>query len=108
MMFDAANIAKLTNDLDVPLKDYKDCFQLMICKHSKEECFLRECKLCPNPELFSNFLIELFEQRGISDIIYSTWEATDRCRLKKQCLSMPDFVQELSHRLKILQSHNFI
>lgn len=48
------------------------------------------------------------ESRNIEEIIFSTWQATDRCTLKKECLSSDDFVDELCDRLKTLIPHHFI
>ena len=107
-MFDAANLKKNTSDSNQPLTDYKDCFSLVVCRKAKDVCYLRICQSCPKIENFTNYIIETLEKRGISEIICSLWQSTDRCTLIMQCLSIDDFVSEFATRLQILIPHHFI
>lgn len=59
-------------------------------------------------EKFSDYITELLERRGVSEIIFSTWQLTDRCSLIKECLPTDDFVSQLCTRLEKLVPHHFI
>ena len=108
-MIDAADLPKLTKNKEIKFNDYKYCIVMVVtCRNPKEACYLRECKKCSGFEKFSDYVSTVLEDTGISQVIFSTWKATDRCTLIKQCLSVDDFVEELTEHLKLLIPHNFI
>lgn len=107
-MLDAANIQRITSDLNKPIRDFKDCFSFVVYRKPKDACYLRKCQFCPQIEQFADYVTELLQNRGISQVIFSLWHSTDRCTLIKQCLSTDDFVAELCTRLETLIPHHFI
>lgn len=107
-MFDAANLVKYTKNSDIPIQKYQDCFDFILCKHPLPACYLRECQLCPGKERFSDHLDSIFQENGISQVIFSIWQATDRCTLKKECLSTEDFIHYFCTSLETLIPHHFI
>lgn len=107
-MFEALNLTKLSMQTDTPLKSYADCFRFSLCSASKPSCYLRKCANCQNESKFSDFLLNLLEDNGISQVVFSVWQTTDRCTLKKECLSAQNFVEEFSSKLEILLPHHFL
>ena len=97
-MFDASNLARFTKDYDDSIKEYKNCFRYFLCDKPSPACYLRECQLCRKKDLLSDYLKNVFEEKSISKVIFSTWESTDRCILKKECLSSEDFADEVCYR----------
>ena len=47
-------------------------------------------------------------KKNIEQIIFSTWESTDRCTRVQQCLYTDDFVEEWCNHIKLPIPHNFI
>jgi len=107
-MLEASNVKELTKNFDFPIRDYKDCLKLAVCKEPEPSCFLNECASCLNLEKFSDHVTGILESAGIHEIIFSTWQSTDRCTLKKEYLSTEDFVAQLTEHLKELKPHHFI
>jgi len=107
-MLDACNLQRLTDNSEYPIKSYKDCFQFVICEDSRAECYFRQCKNCPDFKRFSSFVTDIFENNNIEEIIYSTWQSTDRCTLKKECLDVENFVDKLCEHLEKLLPHHYI
>lgn len=107
-MLDASNIKKFTENSKNQFQGYKDCFNFVLCRNPWPKCYLNECNSCPKYEAFSEFISETLESNGIEEVIFSTWQATDRCTLKKECLSTDDFASELCEKLKELLPHHFI
>ena len=108
LMLQALNIKKLTENLDNPLSDYKDCLKRITCKNPTNECHLNNCKKCPSIDDFSEFLIELLEEHEIYEIQYDSWTGTDRSTMETLVKSAQDFVDDLCYRLKVLKPHSFI
>ena len=57
---------------------------------------------------FEEYIISLLVENDVNEILFSTWQVTDRSTLKKECLNVHDFVPELSHNLKKLIPHHFV
>lgn len=104
-MIDAINLENISNGT---LKDYKDCINYVLCKNPTESCFLKKCNVCPKIQKFIDYVENVMEENNISQVIFSTWQATDRCTLIKQCLSTQDFIEVLSSALEKLIPHHFI
>ena len=107
-MIDAVNLKKLTEYSESQLNDYKDCINFILCTKSTVDCFLLNCQKCLKMEEFSDLVLRLLEKNNREQVIFSTWQSTDRCRLVQQCLSAEDFVEELCNRFKSLIPHHFI
>lgn len=103
-----ADLIKLTEKSDIQIKDYKDCMKMVLCRKPTNACYVMECSSCPNFEHLSDYLTQLFESRNIRNIIFSSWQATDRCTLKNECLSANDFVIEFCSQLEKFIPHHFI
>lgn len=76
-MMDAAELPRLTQNLENRLLDYKNCLKLIMCRNQNPTCYLNECKFCPDIDKFSNYVTDIFEERCVSQIIFSTWTSTD-------------------------------
>lgn len=107
-MIDAAGVGKLIKNAKTHLNDHNDCIQYALCRNPQPSCYLGDCKSCPDIKKFSTYIIEVLEQENIEQVIFSIWQATDRCVLKKECLSSEDFVVALSNSLLQLIPHHFI
>lgn len=107
-MFDASNLIKLTQESHYPLQGFTDCIKFVLCRNPEPDCYLGRCKKCPKLSDFQEFVESLLIENDIEDIIYSIWVSTDKCTLKKECLNIHDFVQELSQSLEKLIPHHFI
>ena len=106
-MLDAINFKKLTKEFMHPLRDYIDCFEIVLCKNPKLACYLNECNKCPGIDNFSNYLNEIFEETGKMQVIFSTWQSTNLCTLKKECISTEDFIEKVCVRSMKLLTHHF-
>lgn len=104
-MIDAINLAKISNN---NLKDDKDCLNYVLCKEPAPKCYLNGCKSCPQFDKFSAYVETLMEDHNIEQVIFSTWQSTDRCTLIKECLPSQEFIESLCSRLKKLLPHHFI
>lgn len=107
-MIDELNFEKLAPDSELLIKNYKDCFNFVLCKIPQPSCFLLECTSCPGIETFLNKVSTALEANEISEIICRSWQSTDRCTLKKMFFSSEDFIGEMSTQFKKLLPHNFI
>ena len=108
LMLDAINLKFLSRDSEFQLCDYKDCFKFIQCKKPTTDCHLLQCNKCPNTEKLSDFLLELLKKNKIEQVIFSTWQSTDRCTLKQECLPSDEFIEVLCDRIKVLITHSFI
>lgn len=104
-MIDSINLGNISNNT---LNDYKDCINFVLCKNPKPDCYLNECKKCPDIQKFSDYVENLLNEHNIQQVIFSTWQSTDRCTLKKECLSSEDYVEVLCSKLTALIPHHFI
>lgn len=104
-MIDAISLENISNGT---LKNYKDCINFVLCGKPKPNCYLKICKRCPKIQNFSDYLENIMEERNISQVIFSTWKATDRCTLIKECLSTRTFIEALSFALEKLITHHFL
>lgn len=98
----------LKKDFENPICNYKDCFRFVIYRNPKPACYLGDWRSCFEIEKFCDYMIEVLEEKRIFQVIYSIWQSTDRCTLKKECFSTEDFIDELCTGLKTLLPHNFI
>ena len=103
-------VAALQQHLD--LKDYKDLLTAMVCDSNSRECMIHRCKNCPGNQAFSDFLMNLFSEVGITDednINFKQWDNTERgCNIITRCESVGNFVDELCKQMKNLTVHHFI
>lgn len=107
-MCDAVNLIKLTEGTETPIKKYQDCFRFILCPDTTPSCYLRECKSCQQVNELHDFLVNSFDENAISEVIFSVWQTTDRCTLKKECLSAHDFIEEFCSKLETLLPHHFV
>lgn len=108
MMLDALNIEALTNNSDMPLGNYTDCLNEMICKNSGANCYLDRCLKCPGTTKLSEHLSQLLENSCISHVEFCTWTGTDRSTLINRKMDVDEFIDELCSKLEILKPHSFI
>lgn len=107
-MFNAVDFPAITKDLQNPLTRYKDCFQILTCRNAKPACYLRSCSSCYGVDKLSELLVESLNTQTFTEVIFSTWQSTDRCTLKKECLSVDDYIDELCNGAEKLLPHHFI
>lgn len=107
-IFEASNLKSFTKESNEPLNGYTDCFSFVLCRNPTPNCYLGNCKRCLQFSRFQEYVSNVLEQNDIEDVIFSVWQSTDRCTLKKSCLSVDDFILELSSSLKKLIPHHFI
>ena len=51
LMLSAMDIENLTKDNQLPLKNYHDCIQAIVCNDSHDRCYLGDCLNCPNTSI---------------------------------------------------------
>lgn len=76
LMLDSINLIKLTENLETPICDYKDCLQQITCLSPSAECSLVERQKCPDITDFKQRIQELLEEQNIHDVQFSSWTAT--------------------------------
>ena len=57
-------------------KTYKD-FLATLSYNPGVECFLGECRQCPDPNTFREILVEVFEKEAVDLVTYKQWVTTD-------------------------------
>lgn len=108
LMLDAINIKSLTEGTKIPVSDYHDCLKLLVCKHSTPECYLDQCRNCPDLSTFSTELLDILINASIDQVQYTVWTATDRSTLNTVTVDVSDFVEGLCDKLQILKPHSYI
>lgn len=107
-MFEAANLVTFSQNKEFPLANSTDCMKFVLCENPSPSCYLGECPVCPDISKFNNYLLDILEAQHIDHIMFSTWQAMDRCTLIKDCLPTADFVDQLGTSLKNLIPHHFL
>lgn len=107
-MIDSANLDRFTRDSETPIDNPQHCLKFVMYQNPQPVCYLNECTSCLGTERLSTYLKETLEDRGIVQIIFSTWQSTDRCVSKKECLLTEDFVAELCKQLDKFKPHHFV
>ena len=64
------NIENLTKDTQLPLKNYHDCIQAIVCNDSHDRCYLGDCLDCPNTSILRKHLLKCFDENDIFQIEY--------------------------------------
>lgn len=108
LMLDAIDLSTLSSGLNIPLHNYLDCLNLMVCRARSRDCFLDECENCLSPDILRNNILSMLEKAGIKEITFNSWHSTDRANLKTSTMSIDDYVQSLIRQLEILKPHDFI
>lgn len=108
LMLDAIDLKEYTKDREKPIHDYKDCLNLTMCENQSAQCHLNECNKCPGFREFSSRLLNIFEDKSISEIQYSNWTVIDRSTLQTIISEASDFTDELCRKLEVLKPHSFI
>lgn len=107
-MLDAVDIVNLTKMSELPIQNYKDCLNAIVCNLPKPACYLNKCESCPGTEKFSIFLSKLLTEKDVTEILFSIWQSTDRATLRKEHLVVDDFIEELCTKLINLKTHHFV
>lgn len=108
LLLDAINIEKLTENSENPIKSYKDFLQQITCENPSENCFLGECDECPSIADFSQYILQLLEEKNIHHVQFSAWAGTDRSTLQTQIIPTAEFIEELSNKFLLLKPHSFL
>ena len=65
LMLSAMDIENLTKDTQLPLKNYHDCIQAIVCNDSHDRCYLGDCLDCPNTSILRKHLRKCFDENDI-------------------------------------------
>lgn len=65
-MLQEINIKDLTSDSSILLNDYHDCIRAIICLNPSNDCYLGNCKKCPETDVLKEILIEAFDRNCIN------------------------------------------
>lgn len=72
--------------------DYNDCLNFIMCQPPSAECYSGNCSNCPNTEVLSDILNNIFDENDIEHITYKFWILTPRCSLETLSKSTYDFI----------------
>ena len=108
LLIDGGNIAKLTADLDRPMKNYKDLLSHITCNPASPDCYFRKCQNCPSTEELMQYLKEAFETKMIDIVNYKQWITVDRTNLEILQSSVDEYLDKLSTKIEALAPHTFI
>lgn len=108
LMLDAINLLTLTKDAEFPLQNYHDCLDFVLCRQPRDECHFNTCKICSGSNKLTEYLQELLQICGKTEIKYSIWCATDRATMETKTSSRNNFLAELSNIIEKLKIHDFI
>lgn len=106
MMLEAIDIKNVP--VDNPMKDYRDCLKMIMCKNPLTKCHLHKCDECPGVQSFYDKIYNHLENSNISHVEYLMWTATDRSTLLNLVITTEDFVDELCERLTALKTHSYV
>ncbi|KYN16362.1 hypothetical protein ALC57_11380, partial [Trachymyrmex cornetzi] len=107
LLLNAINLPKLSQNLESPFNNLKDCMGAVMCTDPSPACYLNECDQCPTESTFSDTVLCLLEA-AIEDVVFSAWKTTDRATLRIETLSSNNFVDELCDQVQQLKPHHFI
>lgn len=79
-MIDAVSPTNISNST---LKNYKDCINFVRDDNPTQNCYLKQCKLLKIKKM-SDYVENIMDENNITQAIFNTWKATDRCTLIKQ------------------------
>jgi hypothetical protein len=112
LMFQGAQISKLTKDDQQPLKCLNDCISIMVCSMDNHNCRLKSlgtnCSNCPGADPLLERLQDIFQRNNIENVIYKQWQMVDRCSLETVTSDIYDFMQSFVIKLEKLCAHSFI
>ncbi len=91
LMMCGAQIPKITENEDVPIKHYSHSLVRMTCNPPLAECHLGSCDVCPGKEPIKELLSTCPEEMEIEEIEYKQWNNTDRSKLETVIMSSDDF-----------------
>lgn len=88
---------------------YRHCLALLLCNPPQEKCFITgQCDQCPRKEEFTDLLTEVFDRKGLDEVEFRQWIATDRSTLESRKLAGEEFIQDFYEQLQLLAQHDFI
>ena len=59
-------------------KTYRDYLNDMVCLNATGDCFLSNCKSCPNSVIILDELKEILQSCSVEKITFNQWLTTDR------------------------------
>lgn len=105
LLVSGANFKSLTSGSEMPLINYKDCLDRMVCKNKTTDCYLNSCKKCPGVTNVIEQLEEIFEEKCIEIVTYKQWVTVERTSLQTLISPVDEFLQKLSEGLQKLLIH---
>lgn len=79
-----------------------------MCKNPSVACHFNECSECLSEQVLFDIVEKLLSKILIIDVLFSTWQITDRATLNTQKIPVEEFLTQLTSKLKQLKPHNFI
>lgn len=90
------------------LMSHKDLMKKLMCQEATTKCKLLECKNCPPQDNLQEFILQLFEEKNISQVTYKNWVSTDRTNLIFITEKVEDFAMKYTDKLNDLIKHDFV
>ena len=79
-----------------------------VCNVNVAQCMLQQCRKCPGVNGVSEFLRLELEGDNREYITFNQWTQTDRSTLETMSLSIDEYIDKLSNKIRILTKHHFI
>ena len=104
------NVKLMMHAVDIPVfrSSYKQLLAALTCNPGTLDCFLGECKICPNADEMKQHILEEIEDEAIDEIGYKQWVSTDRSTLQTLTSGIDAFTDQFIEKLLKLKRHEFI
>ncbi len=86
---------------------YRHCLALLQCNPPQEKCFFGQCDQCPRKEEFTALITAAFDKKGLDEVEFRQWIATDRSTLESRKVSAEEFIKDFYEQLQVLLKHDF-
>lgn len=90
------------------IKNWQDCLYQIMCNPPSPNCYMNNCKECPEKSHFEDLINQKFEDELIDSVTYKKWLSVDRCTLETVVKEKNEFIEEFMEELLKLKPHSFI
>lgn len=108
MFLSGSKIKKLSENNDVKIETYQDCFDICLCQTRTEKCFFSKCQDCPGKTALENNFKHILETNNINEIACNQWINNPKTTIIKSPMSREDFINKLCDQIQNLLVHDFI
>lgn len=92
----------------MPLENYKDCLNFIICPEPQVDCYFGNCDQCPGTQRLYELVTRVYGEKEVETITFKQWITTPQCTLQKMVQPLDVFVKYFCDQVQLLLKHAFI